>query len=98
MGFGFLTGLLSKNFTPKLLKVSGALIMILGILMLNRGMALTGSGVDFHTLIVRVSQQLFPLATQPPFFATEQTINMDVRKSAIRPINSPCIKASRLNG
>ena len=85
LGFGFLTGLLSKNFTPKLLKVSGGFIMILGILMLNRGVALTGSGDDFHTLVVRVSQQLFPLSAQPPSFATEQTINMDVSKTGYSP-------------
>jgi len=85
LGFGFLTGLLSKNFTPKLLKVSGGFIMILGILMLNRGVALTGSGDDFHTLVVRVSQQLFPMAPQPPSFATEQTINMDVSKAGYSP-------------
>ena len=85
LGFGFLTGLLSNNLTPKLLKFSGAFIIILGIFMLNRGVALTGAGVDFHTLIVRVSQQLFPLTAQPPSFATEQTINMDVSKTGYSP-------------
>ena len=85
LGFGFLTSLLSNNLTPKLLKVSGGFIIILGVLMLNRGVALTGTGVDFHTLIVRVSQQLFPLAAQPPSFATEQTINMEVSKTGYSP-------------
>jgi hypothetical protein len=85
LGFGFLTGLLSNNLTPKLLKFSGAFIIILGIFMLNRGVALTGAGVDFHTLIVRVSQQLFPLTAQPPSFATEQILNMDVSKTGYSP-------------
>jgi uncharacterized protein len=47
--------------------------------------ALTGTGVDFHTLVVRVSQQLFPLVAQSPAFATEQTIHMDVSKTGYSP-------------
>lgn len=85
LGFGFLTSLLSNNFTPKLLKVSGAFIIILGVLMLNRGVALTGIGVDFHTLMVRVSQQLFPLVEQLPSVPAEQTITMEVSKTGYSP-------------
>ena len=85
LGFGFLTSLLSNNLTPKLLKVSGAFIIILGVIMLNRGVALTGVGFDFHTLVVRVSQQLFSLADQSPSVATEQTITMEVTKTGYSP-------------
>ncbi|NOU13538.1 MAG: sulfite exporter TauE/SafE family protein [Methylococcaceae bacterium] len=85
LGFGFLTSLLSNNLTPKLLKVSGAFIIILGVLMINRGVALTGIGVDFHTLVVRVSQQLFPLVEQPFSIGKEQTITMDVTKTGYSP-------------
>jgi len=44
LGFGFLTSLLSANLTPKLLKASGVIVIILGTVMLNRGLAVTGSG------------------------------------------------------
>jgi sulfite exporter TauE/SafE len=58
LGFGFLTSLISANLTPKLLKASGCIVMILGAIMLNRGLAVTGTGVDFDTLVARVSQKL----------------------------------------
>ena len=66
LGFGFLTSLLSANLTPKLLKASGVIVMALGAIMLNRGLAVTGTGVDFNTLVARVSQQLSPTVSESP--------------------------------
>ncbi|MGZ4999922.1 MAG: urease accessory protein UreH domain-containing protein [Methylomonas sp.] len=85
LGFGFLTSLLSANLTPKLLKASGVIVMALGVIMLNRGLAVTGSGVDFNTLIARVSQQLSPPTAESPVCDTEQTIHMDVVKTGFKP-------------
>jgi len=85
LGFGFLTSLLSANLTPKLLKASGFIVMILGAIMLNRGLAVTGTGVDFNTLVARVSQQLSPTVAETPICDTEQTINMDILKSSFSP-------------
>ena len=85
LGFGFLTSLLSANLTPKLLKASGVIVMILGTIMLNRGLAVTGTGVDFNTLVARVSQQLSPTVAETPSCDTEQTIHMDVLKSSFSP-------------
>lgn len=85
MGFGFLTSMLSANLTPKLLKASGVVVMILGAIMLNRGLAVTGTGVDFNTLVARVSQQLSPTVAQTPSCDTEQTIMMDVLKKGYSP-------------
>jgi len=85
MGFGFLTSMLSANLTPKLLKASGVVVMILGAIMLNRGLAVTGTGVDFNTLVARVSQQLSPTVAQTPSCDTEQTITMDVLKKGYSP-------------
>ncbi len=53
--------------------------------MLNRGVALTGIGVDFHTVVVRVSQQLFPLVADSLSPAAEQTITMEVSKTGYSP-------------
>jgi len=40
--FGTLSGLLSKGYTKKILKMSGFLVIILGFIMGNRGLALAG--------------------------------------------------------
>jgi uncharacterized protein len=85
LGFGFLTSLLSANLTPKLLKASGLIVMILGAIMLNRGLAVTGTGIDFNTLAARLSQKLSPVIPETPSSDIEQTIRMDVLKSSFSP-------------
>jgi sulfite exporter TauE/SafE/plastocyanin domain-containing protein/copper chaperone CopZ len=44
--FGAVSGLLSKGYTKKLLKYSGVLIIVLGLIMSNRGLALAGMNVS----------------------------------------------------
>ncbi len=51
IGFGVITSLISSNSTKKILKISAIVIMILGAVMMNRGVALTGSGYDANSLI-----------------------------------------------
>ncbi len=41
-GFGAISSLLSGRFTQKMLKVSAVLVMVLGMVMLNRGLVLSG--------------------------------------------------------
>jgi sulfite exporter TauE/SafE/plastocyanin domain-containing protein/copper chaperone CopZ len=41
-GFGAISSLLSNKFTHKMMKVSAVLVMILGVIMLNRGFNLSG--------------------------------------------------------
>jgi hypothetical protein len=77
--------LLSANLTPNLLKASGFIVMILGAIMLNRGLAVTGTGVDFNTLVARVSQKLSPTVAETPSCDTEQTIHKEVLKSSFSP-------------
>jgi plastocyanin domain-containing protein/sulfite exporter TauE/SafE/copper chaperone CopZ len=43
--FGAISGILSKGYTKQLLKFSGFLVIVLGIIMGNRGLALAGVGV-----------------------------------------------------
>ncbi|SFC50831.1 sulfite exporter TauE/SafE family protein [Clostridium uliginosum] len=45
LGFGAISGFLSKGYTKQLLKFSGFLVIMLGIIMGNRGLALAGVGV-----------------------------------------------------
>ena len=85
LGFGFLTSLLSANLTPKLLKASGVIVVILGAIMLNRGLAVAGSGADFNTLVARVSQKLSPPVAEPLICDNEQTITMDVLTKSFSP-------------
>ena len=85
LGFGFLTSLLSANLTPKLLKTSGFIVIILGAIMLNRGLAVTGTGVDLKTLVARVSQHLSPTVAQSPSCDSEQAIHMEVLKNGFSP-------------
>jgi len=51
LGFGYLTSFISSKMTHKILKVSGIIVIVLGIIMLNRGLALTGSGYDAKSII-----------------------------------------------
>ncbi len=46
LAFGALSGLLSKGYTKKILKFSGVLIIILGLIMGNRGLALAGININ----------------------------------------------------
>lgn len=41
-GFSAVAGLLSSKYTKKMMKVSAALVMALGVIMLNRGLSLSG--------------------------------------------------------
>jgi len=43
--FGAITGLLSKGYTKKILKFSGFLVILLGIIMGSRGLSLAGVGI-----------------------------------------------------
>jgi sulfite exporter TauE/SafE/plastocyanin domain-containing protein/copper chaperone CopZ len=49
--FGAISGFLSKGYTKQLLKFSGFLVILLGIIMGNRGLSLAGIGVPkFNTI------------------------------------------------
>lgn len=50
LGFGYVTSIIGKKATHKILKASGVIVIILGVVMLNRGLALTGTGYDFNTI------------------------------------------------
>jgi sulfite exporter TauE/SafE/plastocyanin domain-containing protein/copper chaperone CopZ len=44
--FGAVSGILSKGYTKKILKFSGVLIIVLGLIMGNRGLALAGININ----------------------------------------------------
>jgi len=50
LGFGSLTTVISHKTTKKILKVSAVIVLILGIIMLNRGLTVMGSPVTYDSL------------------------------------------------
>ncbi len=54
LGFGSIATILGTKFTHKILKVSALIVIIMGVVMINRGLTLTGSGYDFNTLFTSV--------------------------------------------
>jgi sulfite exporter TauE/SafE/copper chaperone CopZ len=87
-GFGVLTSLISAQATQGLLKASAFLVMALGLIMLNRGLIMSGSGYDFRTLAARAAARLENMAmtedaTEPE--AGHQVIRMEVNKRGFQP-------------
>jgi len=54
IGFGYITSFVSSKATHKILKASGAIVIVLGIFMINNGLSLTGTGYDFNTFMTSV--------------------------------------------
>ncbi|MEK6913431.1 MAG: sulfite exporter TauE/SafE family protein [Nanoarchaeota archaeon] len=50
LGFGGLTTIISHKTTKKILKISAVIVLILGLIMLNRGLTLTGSELSFDSI------------------------------------------------
>ena len=84
MGFGFLTSALSARVAPRILKVSGVIVMALGTIMLNRGLAMAGTGHDFHTLASRYAPEAVS-ATGIPAPSDIQEIHMTVNAEGFEP-------------
>lgn len=88
LSFGVLTTFISGALTHQLLRASGAILIILGAVMINRGLILTGSGYDLHSMIQSLSMADQPTEkTSSPLDvrAAVQTIIMDVTGSGFSP-------------
>lgn len=92
-GFGLLTNVISTKMTHKILKFSGIVVLVLGLIMLNRGLSLTGSGYDFNSIMSGLKADNIPLTTgstsNPTFEIKDgyQEIKMDVLRSGWSPDN-----------
>lgn len=87
-GFGVLTSLISAQATRGLLKASAFLVMALGLIMLNRGLVMSGSGYDFRTLATLAATHLENLAKKEnsaESAAGYQVIRMEVNKRGFQP-------------
>jgi len=54
-GFGAALSMLSTNFTRRILKVSAMVVVILGIIMISRGMTLSGVGFNINTVSAAIT-------------------------------------------
>jgi uncharacterized protein len=50
IGFGSLTSVISKNATRRILKIAAILVLILGLIMLNRGLVVMGSDYSYEAI------------------------------------------------
>jgi sulfite exporter TauE/SafE/copper chaperone CopZ len=57
LGFGFFANILSRNTIHELVRVSGVLVIIMGVMMANRGLTMTQSGYDFNSIQTQIGQQ-----------------------------------------
>ncbi len=82
LGFGIFTQIISRQHTATIIRYSGVLVIVLGMVMVNRGMSLAGTGYDVNTLIQSASAQDIVDET-PQIEVTEdgfQTIKMTVTR------------------
>ncbi|BBL73867.1 sulfite exporter TauE/SafE family protein [Methylomagnum ishizawai] len=87
LGFGLLAGAVSGRVTHGVLKASAFLVVALGVMMLNRGLLMTGSGYDFRSLALRAEQRFDSLPapaaeTHPEGY---QAIRMEVDAQGYHP-------------
>ncbi len=77
--FGALSGLLSKGYTKKILKTSGVLIIVLGLIMGSRGLSL--AGIDTNPLTVLAKTKDLVTGTSS---SGSGTANSNIAKATIK--------------
>jgi len=58
LGFGFFASIMSRNTIHDLVRVSGVLVIVMGVMMANRGLKMTKSGYDFNSIQKQVQQSI----------------------------------------
>jgi sulfite exporter TauE/SafE/copper chaperone CopZ len=92
LSFGVLATLISGALTHRLLRASGVIVVVLGAVMINRGLILTGSGYDLHSVIGSVSRMVRPLSR--PSFEAQSPPSAPVRQE--QPPTAPRLQAQRV--
>ncbi|MDD4110775.1 MAG: sulfite exporter TauE/SafE family protein [Clostridia bacterium] len=90
IGFGYFASFVSSKVTQKILKLSGIVVIILGVIMLNNGLILTGSGYDIGAIvssnnITKVNTIEDPNSPQITLKDGFQEIRMDVTNNGFEP-------------
>lgn len=58
LSFGLLASMASARLAPKIQRFSGGIVFVLGAIMLNRGLVLSGAGFDFTTGLAWTAAQI----------------------------------------
>ena len=82
-GFGLITSKLNKKFTEKMLTISAAIIFILGIGMLNNGLAISGFGINIantnHENVAQIIGDFQEITTEIDYGSYEPiTVKKDI--------------------
>jgi len=89
LSFGYITSFIGSKATHHILKFSGAIVIMLGIFMINNGVALTGAGFDIGTTTGNDQQTTIypaPSSQQLVDVNTEfQEIRMEVSRAGFVP-------------
>ncbi len=87
IGFGSFATAISHKTTQRILKISAVIVLILGLIMLNRGLTLVGSNYNYESIKTKLIGT--EIVSQGTNFATInnriQEINMDVDSSGYSP-------------
>jgi len=89
LSFGYITSFIGAKATHRILKLSGAIVIILGLFMINNGLALTGAGYDLNPATnndLKTTIDTAPLSQQPVNVNNEsQEIRMEVNRYGFIP-------------
>ncbi len=89
LSFGYITSFIGAKATHKILKLSGAIVIVLGILMINNGLALTGAGFDLNPTTdndLKTTIESAPSSPEPVNVNTgSQEIRMEVNRYGFVP-------------
>jgi sulfite exporter TauE/SafE/copper chaperone CopZ len=87
IGFGSLATKISHSTTKKILKISAIIVLILGLIMLNRGLALAGSSVTFDSIKDKIAgnSNAISSSNNSTIVNGVQEINMNVYSSGYSP-------------
>jgi len=82
MGFGSLATVISKNTTKKILKISAIIVLVLGIIMLNRGLTVLGSPITYDV----IKEKIIGIESSGAIMVDGyQEINMEVNRYGWEP-------------
>lgn len=82
LGFGSFATVISHKTTGKILKLSAIIVIILGLIMLNRGLALTGSSFSYNAIKTKITGEIGSNST---LINGAQEINMQVSSAGYSP-------------
>lgn len=85
LGFGGIANVISHKATKRILKISAIVVLILGLIMLNRGLALTGSGYDATSILQKARGIEGTAGNVIVDDSGYQIINMDVTRYGWEP-------------